>query len=459
MKVFALSCAAWLSACCAIVAASLCVAMLSGCAEGLGALPQCVTVCPLTGGPCFLVCASDGSASGGVLRDAGQDAEASTQAPPVGSEASADITEDRRIVTDATVDALDVSRDAAGDARETAADALDARGDEAAAIVPTVPDAGAVARPAGNTGIGFFVASGKLYDANGVEFRPTGLNKLHWDAPSPGLFGANPTKSNAVRWVIDFDQPTSTNLALMQKSIAAKQVPIPGSWNGTCDESTATLSSIVDQWVAQAATWKSVERFALFNIANEWGPPNSIVWRDSYVTAIARMRAAGYLGTLVVDAGGCGQDVPDLVNYAQAVFASDPQRNVVFDWHVYGFACTVGCQSWQFPLAASLDAMKTTGLPMLCGEYGPGRNIGPSPTNITPGEVMQACATRGFGTLAWAFDDPAGEFTSGGCADDGFCIGRTGDYASTTDLTTYGKSVIEDPVFGIRATARPATVF
>src|SRR5450755_1846864 len=37
--------------------------------------------------------------------------------------------------------------------------------------------AGKVARPSYNTGKGFFVLNGKLYDANGAEFRIRGVNK------------------------------------------------------------------------------------------------------------------------------------------------------------------------------------------------------------------------------------------------------------------------------------------
>lgn len=355
-------------------------------------------------------------------------------------------------------------KDAGPDVRETGLDAREAGSDarDAGGATPT-PDAGAcgVSRPSWSTGIGFFVASGKLYDGNGCLFRPVGVNKLHWDAPSVGLFGSNPTGSNAVRWVIDFAQSTQTNLDLMQKSIAAKQVPIPGNWDGTCNESVTTFNSIVNRWVAQASAWKAVERYALFNIANEWGPDNSLVWRDQYISAISKMRSAGYLGTIVVDSGGCGQNVDDIANYAPAVFNSDPQKNVVFDIHIYGLWCdpASGCQSWQTQLSEGLNRLALAGVPVICGEYGPGKNIGPSGTNMSPGTIMQACASRGFGTLAWAWDDPAGEFTAGGCKDDWFCMSRNGAYAASTDLTLFGKDVIENPTYGVKATAKKATVF
>jgi hypothetical protein len=314
-------------------------------------------------------------------------------------------------------------------------------------------------RPSWNTGTGFFVVNDKIYDPNGSVFRPVGINKLHWDGPSSGLFGSNPTKSNAMRWDIDFNQPTATNLALMKKSIDAGQVPVPGSWEGTCNESPATLTSIVDKWVAQASAWRTIDNRMLLNIANEWGPGNSTVWRDAYITAIARLRAAGYLAPIVVDSGGCGQDVNDIVTYGRAVFDSDPQKNVIFDVHIYGSWANGNAASWQFDMNTSLDRLKATGLPVMCGEFGPGRNIGPSPTMTTPGAIIQGCSARGFGWFAWAWDDPAGEFTPSGCDDSWFCMSRTGGYGSSSDLTLFGRDVVENPAYGIKATARKATVF
>jgi mannan endo-1,4-beta-mannosidase len=313
-------------------------------------------------------------------------------------------------------------------------------------------------RPSGNTGSGFFVLNGKIYDPNGVLFRPVGVNKLHWDAPSPGLFGTNPTRANAVRWDIAFTQPTSTNLALMQKSINAGQVPIPGNWGGTCNESTATLTSIVDTWVAQAAAWKTMDRYMLLNIANEWGPANSTAWRDAYVTAVQRLRAAGYLSPIVVDAGGCGQNAADIATFGRAVFDADPQKNVIFGVHIYGLWKSGAGQTWQTDLTAGLDSIAASGMATICGEFGPGRSIGPSPTTITPSEIIAACTARGFGWLAWAWDDPAGEFTSGGCDDTWFCMSRTGGYGSSADLTLFGRDVVESP-YGIKLTAQRATIF
>jgi hypothetical protein len=98
----------------------------------------------------------------------------------------------------------------------------------------------------------------------------------------------------------------------------------------------ALLTCIVqNSWLAAASTWTPFSNNSIFNIANEWGPANSTVWRDSYISAISQMRAAGYLGPLAIDTGGFGQDEADFENYAAAVFNSDPQKNIIFSYHMY----------------------------------------------------------------------------------------------------------------------------
>jgi mannan endo-1,4-beta-mannosidase len=312
--------------------------------------------------------------------------------------------------------------------------------------------AGKVARPSYNTGKGFFVLNGKLYDPNGVEFRVRGVNKLHWDFYTPGIPA---THANTERWDIDFTQPTATNIALMQTSIASHMVPMPGNWTGTCSTDSAVLSSIVDTWVAQESAWHAVDDQMIINVANEWGPEASTGtgWRDAYITAVARLRAAGYLATISITSGGCGQDNADLAQYAQAVFDSDPQKNIIFDQHVYGNFSDPATLSWQQDFLTGMTALQATGLAIILGEFGPGRDIGPSPTMITPDQVIQAAEAHNLGWIAWAWDDnPA-------AGDTWFALSNTGAYASTADLTTFGKVVVENPTYGLLALARANTAF
>jgi len=48
----------------------------------------------------------------------------------------------------------------------------------------------------------------------------------------------------------------------------------------------------------------------------------------------------------MIDSGAAGRTPANLLQYAQAVFDSDPQKNVIFDLHIYGYFYRV-TKSWQ----------------------------------------------------------------------------------------------------------------
>jgi hypothetical protein len=331
--------------------------------------------------------------------------------------------------------------------------------------VPTTPTPSTgVQRPSYNKGSGFFVANGKLYDAKGNEFRVRGTNKVHWDNTSPGL---NNTKSNTTRWNIDFTRRPADNVALLQSpnsggTIAHQQIVMPSSWVGTCKGDTATFNGIVDTWVQQAASWNQLEKQLILNIANEWGPSDSTVWRDANIDAIKRLRAAGVHATIAVTAGGCGQDAAAILKYGKAVFDSDPEQNVIFDQHVYGaFKDVAGGEPGQYDDQVDLDphfkALAATGLVVVIGEFGPGRNIGPSPTNIKPERVMELAEKYNLGWLAWAWDD--NDQANAMSSDNWFGMSYTGGYTKSSDLTIFGRTVIENPTWGLNKLGKPATIF
>ncbi|MGC9984549.1 MAG: cellulase family glycosylhydrolase [Polyangia bacterium] len=350
----------------------------------------------------------------------------------------------------ATDAGVDVSPDVLHDGPGNAADArADVRAD--AAIDGSV-DAGppSDATPGGT----MFVANGQIFDATGAVFLPWGVNKAHVDQENVGL---ELTGTNAVRANLYFRLPNATTTNLFDRFYAAYIVVIPGRWDATCigdNTFAAALASEVDAWVAEAAAWKKYERASMINIANEAGPSNSTVWRDEYITAVGRMRAAGYGGLLMIDSGGCGQDVDDIVKYGAAVLAADPLQNIVFSLHVYGDTPDVTT------LNTNLDRLKATGLSIVIGEFGPGRDIGPSPTNLAPADLMASALARGIGTLAWAADD--NDLANSMADDNWFCMfyNLTKAYAGdAADLTIFGKVVVDDPTVGLLAVAKKASGF
>lgn len=330
-------------------------------------------------------------------------------------------------------------------------------------VVPPVN--GQAVRPSYNKGVGFFVLGTHLYDANGNEFVLRGTNKTHWDNGSPGL---NKINANATRWIIDFNQSATNNVAMLGPtstragSAGQKDVVIPGNWDGTCKEDPAIITNIVNTWVAQAASWTQLEKYSIINIANEWGP-DSTVWRDTYITAVQRLRAAGYHATIMIDAAQCGQSPNSIVTYGAAILAADPEHNIIFSQHVYGYyRDEVGGQVGQWSAAditkhfANLHA---TGLAVVIGEFGPGRNVGPSPTPVTPQRIVEVATANGLGYLGWSVDDNS---LANCMADDNsfsYLWNACGDYTQSSDLTTFGKAAVEDPKWGLKVMATPASIF
>jgi mannan endo-1,4-beta-mannosidase len=330
--------------------------------------------------------------------------------------------------------------------------------------VTGAPTGGTVSRPSYNTGNGFFVLHGKLYDPNGNEFRMRGVNRAHYDSNSSA--GIAKSGANAVRIFVGtiWGQSVAGLVNIVQtQHINQKEVPIPtapyttGSTATSCNSDPATLASVVDTWVATAANWTTLNKYMIVNIANEWGPSNSTVWRDSYITAIAKMRAAGYLGPLMIDTGGCGQDIQDLLNYSTAVFNSDPQKNVIFAFHIYGVASSAAAVNTYLAELAALSS--SAGMAFAITEFGPGKNIGPSPTMTPPGQIITAAEANGLGWLAWAWDD--NNLAGGRSSDTWFSMtyAGPGTYTQPSDLTIFGLDIVLNPIYGLQAIAKPASIF
>jgi hypothetical protein len=331
--------------------------------------------------------------------------------------------------------------------------------------VTGAPAGGTVSRPSYNTGNGFFVLNGKLYDPNGNEFRMRGVDRNHYDSASqPGI---SKSGANAVRVFLYLPSLGGAKYVnvLQTQHIDYKEVPIPAmaffpdNTIASCNSSTAELASGVAWWVANAPAFTALNKYMIVNVANEWGPPNSTAWRDSYISAIASLRGAGYLGPLMIDSGGCGQDPDDLLKYSTAVFNSDPQKNVIFAFHFYGLSSGYSTVAQMDTIFSELAALSNSqGMAFAITEFGPGRDIGPSPTMVTPGQVITSAEANGLGWLAWAWDDN----NLANCRADNNWFSMTyncGTYTQPSDLTNFGQDVVLNPTYGITKLAKRATIF
>ena len=76
------------------------------------------------------------------------------------------------------------------------------------------------------------------------------------------------------------------------------------------------------------------------------------------------------------------------------------------------------------------------------GEFGPGNNIGPSPTLLSPQQVIAAAEGAGLGWMGWAWDD--NNLANGASNNSWFSMTLNGPgmYTAASDLTTYGKQMV-----------------
>ncbi len=315
-----------------------------------------------------------------------------------------------------------------------------------------------VSRPTANTGTGFFVADGKLYDASGSEFIPIGANTaVYWQSETMGMksfpdmkrAGANcariisVTNNSANTW--SWQSNFSKQKACVKACVDNKLIPILEFHDVTCgngyeaDADGKFLKKVVDYWCTPnlVTLCKDYEKYLIVNVANEWGPTN-VGFRDGYKKAITAMRTAGIKNTILIDAGGCGQNPGTLINYAQELLDFDPERNILFAIHFYGLWMTKekSKQSWQFYVEDYLQQFKTKKIPVIVGEFG----WTGAPDNFTlydPKKIITESNKHGIGWLFWAWNSNPDETYYDIVAN------YTTGYLTEADLTEHGKFIVQ----------------
>jgi hypothetical protein len=194
-------------------------------------------------------------------------------------------------------------------------------------------------------------------------------------------------------------------------------------------------------------------------------------WREAWIRGIARLRTAGYTCPFAINMGGSGQDSTLFTNGdALAILNADTQHNVLFSLHQYGLHNTAG-GGFAAILAPIYTAQQASlagsaGLTFIVGEFGPGYMVGPSPSLMSPIEIMGTAEAYNFGWIPWAWDDPASG-TGNSYADLGFAMCQNaavwagGGYSASNpaDLTDYGRQIVLNPTYGTSVLAVPATIY
>jgi len=141
--------------------------------------------------------------------------------------------------------------------------------------------------------------------------------------------------------------------------------------------------------------------YIIVNIANEWeGSWNKgSLWADTYKTAVQTMRKNGIENAIMIDASGYGQETGPIIRDAKSVLEADPNRNIIFSYHVYS---VLGKDDDS--LYTGLDGLKNTGVCWIVGEFGWFQNGG----SVVYKTLTKYCHENNIGWIAWSWAGNAG---------------------------------------------------
>ncbi|MEV5610899.1 cellulase family glycosylhydrolase [Streptomyces sp. NPDC052225] len=314
-----------------------------------------------------------------------------------------------------------------------------------AALLTATPSAQAAETP------GFHIKDGRLLDANDKDFVMRGVNHAHtWypDKTTQALKDIKAKGANTVRVVLATgDQWTKNDTADVTRVVAEckenRLICVLEAHDTTGygeAGAAAPLSKAVDYWLGVKSALVGQEKYVVVNIGNEpYGNSGYSAWTADTKAAIGRLRAGGLDHTLMVDAPNWGQDWSfTMRDNAASVFAADPDRNTLFDIHMYGV--------YDTPAEVSdyLNRFTSAHLPIVVGEFGNMHSDG----NPDEDAIMSTAQSLGVGYLGWSWSGNGGgvEYLD---LVQGFDASR---------LSDWGKRLF-DGADGIKATAKEASVF
>jgi mannan endo-1,4-beta-mannosidase len=292
---------------------------------------------------------------------------------------------------------------------------------------------------------GFHIRDGELLDAKDNPFmmRGTSVPFAWYDGDS---YNALPSiaalKANTIRIAWLLNKSSSRLEQVMQKCIDLKMIPVPELHDATGKDDAGSLLACANYWAKPdvKAVLAKYRKQAIVNIANEWMGTwgKTSEWVRAYKEAIAIMRKAGITNTILIDAGGWGQDHTYVLNGALEVMASDTLKNVMFALHMYGQYGTAA------KVQTAIRGIRAKDIPLVVGEFGWNHSDG----NVDEAAILSECKAGGVGFLAWSWKGNGGGVEY---------LDLSSSWTSTTSLSDWGKTVFTSEN-GIGATSRTCTI-
>ncbi|WP_430791622.1 cellulase family glycosylhydrolase [Actinoplanes sp. G11-F43] len=306
------------------------------------------------------------------------------------------------------------------------------------------------AQPPAQAATGFTVSGTQILEGNGTPFVMRGVNHAHtWytnqlsSLANSKALGANTVRvvlSSGNRWTRN-DAADVTNVINQCKANKLICVLEVHDTTGYGEEgAAASLAQAVDYWISIKSALDGQENYVILNIGNEpYGNTNASGWVADTKNAITRLRAAGFAHQIMVDAPNWGQDWSfTMRDNAASVFATDPNRNVVFSVHMYGVFDTAA------EITDYLARFRAANLPLVIGEFGHNHSDG----NPDEDTILATAQQYGVGYLGWSWSGNGGGVEY---------LDMVTDF-NPAQLTSWGQRLFNG-ANGIKATSKQATIY
>jgi mannan endo-1,4-beta-mannosidase len=203
-----------------------------------------------------------------------------------------------------------------------------------------------------------------------AEIAKTGANscRLAWGMAKPVFDPITGAKKIKATKTVDLNK-------IISNCKKNKMIPIIGLWDFT-DESDGGFSKLqqyLDYWKRPAIVKliKKHENALIINIANEaaGGDENNQadidVFADTYIDAVAQLRAAGINVPLLINGMDRGKSLICFTNAGQKMLNADPLHNLLFSYHTYWPKWATQGSSF---IEDSINDALLAGIPFIMGE-------------------------------------------------------------------------------------------
>ncbi|WP_433221184.1 cellulase family glycosylhydrolase [Dactylosporangium sp. CS-047395] len=298
--------------------------------------------------------------------------------------------------------------------------------------------------------VGMRVRDGRILEADGHDLVIRGINHSYlWHADRRQVFAdIKATGANTVRVALAGGEVWPATPKGQVKAIVAQcrlhrlicVLDIHDTMGWGQEPGAATLGQAVDSWLRLRSVLFGAERYVILNIGNEpAGYHVTTTWSADTVSAVRRLRDAGFKHLLMVDAPDWGADeTHTMSDNAAALLAADPAHNIAFSIHMYG-----PYNTWQ-KVEDYLTSYTRRRLAVVVGEFAATHPYGDPDEDA----IMSICSTTRTGYLGWSW---SGNDTQNHTLD------MVNDF-DPRHLTPWGERFINGPD-GIRATSTEAATF